>query len=76
MVAPTVTLEVSPEEAERLALSTREGQISLGLRGQRDQQAVATPGVTTLQLLGMEGDDSASHQVEVFRRLQRESLRF
>lgn len=79
MVVPTVTLEVTPEEAERLALSTREGQISLGLRGLKDQQAVATPGVTTLQLLGGETEDSSTsprHQVEVLRRLERESLRF
>jgi pilus assembly protein CpaB len=79
MVVPTVTLEVTPEEAERLALSTREGQISLGLRGLKDQPAVATPGVTTLQLLGGETEDSSTsprHQVEVLRRLERESLRF
>lgn len=77
MVVPTVTLEVTPEEAERLALSTREGQISLGLRGQKDQQAVATPGVSTPQLLGLETEESSvRHHVEVIRRLQRESLKF
>jgi pilus assembly protein CpaB len=78
-VMPTVTLEVTPEEGERLALSTRDGQISLVLRGQKDQQTVDTPGVNTLQLLGgkePEGPQEAARQVEVIRRLQREALKF
>ena len=78
-VVPTVTLEVSPEEGERLALSTRDGQITLVLRGQKDQQTVDTPGVNTLQLLGgkePEGPQETARQVEVIRKLQREALKF
>ena len=32
-IVPTVTLEVSPEEGERLALAAKEGLITLALRG-------------------------------------------
>lgn len=75
-VVPTVTLEVTPAEGERLALSSREGQITLVLRGQRDQLAVDTPGVNALRLLDEKEGEAAHHQVEVIRRLQRESLKF
>jgi pilus assembly protein CpaB len=51
MVVPTVTLEVTVEEGERLALAMREGHISLVLRGQKDQQMVHTAGVRTASLL-------------------------
>jgi pilus assembly protein CpaB len=45
VIVPTVTLEVTPEEGERLALAAQEGRISLVLRGQGDQQMVDTRGV-------------------------------
>lgn len=51
-VVPTVTLEVTPEEGERLALAVREGTISLVLRNQQDQALVQTAGVRTSTLLG------------------------
>ncbi len=51
-VVPTVTLEVSPAEGERLALAAQAGHISLVLRGRGDQQQVATFGADTAQLLG------------------------
>lgn len=41
-VVPTVTLEVTPEQGERLALAAVEGRISLILRGQLSEK---TPGV-------------------------------
>ena len=43
-VVPTVTLEVSPAEGERLALASQAGRISLVLRGQDDAQLVPTRG--------------------------------
>jgi pilus assembly protein CpaB len=51
-VVPTVTLEVRPDEGERLALAAQEGRISLVLRGRGDQQLVDTSGVDTTKLLG------------------------
>ena len=51
-IVPTVTLEVSPEQGERLALAAQEGRISLVLRGQGDQQLVETLGADSSKLFG------------------------
>ena len=51
-VVPTVTLEVSPAEGERLALAAQAGRISLVLRGQDDNQLVLTQGVSAGNLFG------------------------
>jgi pilus assembly protein CpaB len=83
-VVPTVTLEVAPEEGERLALAMREGHISLVLRGHQDQHMVQTVGVRTASLLqgaNLLNEAKASkemppQQVEVIKGLQRESLSF
>jgi Flp pilus assembly protein CpaB len=48
----TVTLAVSPQEAERLALAQNEGKVTLALRNLQDNAQITTPGVTTAQLLG------------------------
>jgi pilus assembly protein CpaB len=44
-VVPTVTLEVTPEESEKLALAAKEGNITLALRGWTEQTAAPTSGV-------------------------------
>jgi len=51
-VVPTVTLEVSPEEGESLALAVQEGKIFLILRNQQDEQLVKSAGVRASSLLG------------------------
>jgi pilus assembly protein CpaB len=51
-IVPTVTMEVSPEQGERLALAAQEGRISLVLRGQGDQQLVETLGTDAGKLFG------------------------
>jgi len=51
-IVPTVTLEVSPEQGERLALAAQEGRISLVLRGQGDQKLVETLGTDASKLFG------------------------
>jgi pilus assembly protein CpaB len=48
---PTVTLAVTPDEAERLALASTEGRLQLVLRKFGDQEAVRTRGVTINRLL-------------------------
>lgn len=48
----TVTMAVSPQEAERLALAQNEGKVTLALRNLQDNAQISTPGVTTAQLLG------------------------
>jgi pilus assembly protein CpaB len=49
-VMTTVTLEVTPEEAEILNLATNQGKIRLALRNQRNQDTFSTRGVLTSQL--------------------------
>ena len=47
-----VTMAVTPEQAERLALASTEGKIQLALRNPLDQSAPATPGIKPAGLLG------------------------
>jgi pilus assembly protein CpaB len=51
-VVSAVTLEVSPQDAEKLDLARSVGSLSLVLRNQVDRQSVLTVGTTKLQLLG------------------------
>jgi Flp pilus assembly protein CpaB len=48
----TVTMAISPEEAERLTLAQNEGKVTLALRNVQDTAHISTPGVTTAQLMG------------------------
>jgi pilus assembly protein CpaB len=45
--AATITLEVTPEEAERLAVATSQGSIQLVLRGYGDPDSIDTKGATS-----------------------------
>jgi pilus assembly protein CpaB len=51
-VVSAVTLELSPEDSEKLDLARSVGTLSLVLRNQVDQKAVATTGVTKNELFG------------------------
>ena len=56
-----VTLQVTPEEAEKLALASAEGKLQLVMRNQIDQGDEQTPGVNKRNLLsGDHGHDAAS----------------
>ena len=46
-----ITVEVTPEEAEKLALASTEGKLQLTLRNFSDRQEVLTPGSTVQSLL-------------------------
>ena len=46
-----VTLQVTPEQAEKLALASSEGKLQLVMRSQIDQGDEQTPGVNKRQLL-------------------------
>ncbi|MCX5888047.1 MAG: Flp pilus assembly protein CpaB [Deltaproteobacteria bacterium] len=50
IVVNTVTLEVTPEQAEILNLASSEGKIRLALRSRRNETIVETRGVATSQL--------------------------
>jgi len=61
MVVDVITLEVDPEEAEKLALATAEGKIQLALRGYTDTQDVLTRGATIPTLLASYTAPEADH---------------
>lgn len=52
-VVSAVTLEVSPQDAEKLDLARSVGTLSLVLRNQVDRQSVHTAGTTKRELLGV-----------------------
>lgn len=56
---PTVTLAVTPDEAERLAMASSEGRLQLVLRKFGDQEEVQTRGITVDRLLLPQGTASA-----------------
>jgi pilus assembly protein CpaB len=49
--APTVTLEVTPEEVERLAIAANQGTIQLVLRGYGEQDSISTKGARSADVL-------------------------
>ncbi len=49
--ASTVTLEVTPQEAEQLAIAVSQGKIQLVLRGYGDPDSVRTPGANSSEVL-------------------------
>jgi pilus assembly protein CpaB len=53
--APSATLEVTPEEAEKLAIATTQGSIQLVLRGYGDPDSVKTKGANTSDILAQLG---------------------
>ncbi len=52
-IARSITLEVTPEEAERLTVAELQGEILLALRGVGDEQIVQTRGSTKRDLLAL-----------------------
>jgi len=56
---PTVTLLVSPADAEKLTLATRQEPVRLALRNYRDGDIVTTPGMSTRQLFTIDGRPNA-----------------
>jgi pilus assembly protein CpaB len=49
--APTVTMAVTPEQAEKLAAAKSEGTVVLALRNLRDQKFYDTPGFSSAELI-------------------------
>lgn len=52
-VVSAVTLELTPEDAEKLDLARSVGSLSLVLRNQHDKAVAGTNGITRAQLLGL-----------------------
>lgn len=64
-VVSAVTLEVTPEQAERLDLARSVGNLSLVLRNQVDQEPVKTAGTTKARLLGAATEPAPAAQAAV-----------
>ena len=64
--ADVITLEVTPEEAEKLAMAAVEGRIQLALRNFNDTESVVTPGVTLSGLLGPSSGDGPLKETKKF----------
>jgi pilus assembly protein CpaB len=60
---PTVTLLVSPADAEKLTLAARQEPVRLALRNYRDEAEVTTSGVSTPELFGLGGPREAPPRV-------------
>ncbi len=86
-VVPTVTLEVTPEEGESLALAAKEGHITLALRPPVGDGKVETEGIRSSEMLGMaskapvaasveEEQAKPRTAVEVLRGTERETVNF
>jgi pilus assembly protein CpaB len=60
MQVTVVTLLVTPEQAERLALASTEGKIQLALRNPLDLEKPETPGIQPGKLLGLTGAPRAA----------------
>lgn len=58
IAASVVTLLVSPEDAERVALAQNEGRITLTLRNPLDTETASTPGAKMASLLGTQTDNT------------------
>jgi pilus assembly protein CpaB len=51
VVVPTVTLDVTPEDAERLAIASTQGRLQLVLRGAGDESPAVTRGATITKVM-------------------------
>lgn len=63
-----ITLEVTPEEAEKLALAATEGRLQLALRNFSDNENVVTQGTTLSNLLGSHSYGPAKGPTAVTRK--------
>src|SRR5262245_18328936 len=66
----TVTLALTPEQAERLALAQNEGKLTIGMRNLRDQGVVQTVGATRETLLGAAPAPAASSPKPPAKKVQ------
>lgn len=84
-VARSITLEVSPDEAEKLSLASQEGSVVLALRGVGDDSEAKTPGSNKRDLLAVAARKGAarstlqardSYRVEVIHGRDKKIVEF
>ncbi len=79
-VVPTVTMDVTPDDAEKLAVASTQGRLQLVLRRAGDTEVVKTPGATVIKvLMGSAGPErverKAAPRTRTVRRIKRERKR-
>jgi len=75
-VVDTVTLNVSPRQAETIALSANEGSLHFAMRNDRDERHQWTSGVNLPELMGGGGSEVAGNAVELILGGERIALTF
>jgi pilus assembly protein CpaB len=65
---PTVTLLVTPADAERLTLAARQEPVRLALRNYRDEELTNTPGIGTRALFASSSEGVVAKQPDKTRR--------
>ena len=76
-VVPTVTLEVSPKDGERLALAAQEGHLSLVLRSQKDEGVVTTKGIKNSRLYTSSASGNTdTDDIQVIKKVRVEKVEF
>ena len=70
VVAKAVTLEVSPNQAQKLALASQLGSLSLALRGETSTTRVSTRSVSTADLEGRRAANGGGPSVQIVRGLE------
>jgi pilus assembly protein CpaB len=63
-VVNSITLELTPEEAEKLSIASLEGHLILALRGPHDEDIVETQGITKSDLLALAPHPQQQQQIE------------
>jgi len=82
-VVRSITLEVTPAEAEKLTLAAVDGNIILALRGRGDRDTVATNGSSAQELLALTAPEVAKaspsqqrYEVEMYLGTQKSVVQF
>ena len=82
-VVRSITLEVTPAEAEKLSLASLEGKIILALRGKGDDDVVATNGSSAREVLSLASPSVAKagparprYEVEMYMGAERSVVQF
>jgi pilus assembly protein CpaB len=76
VVVNTVTLNVSPRDAETLTLASNEGSLHLALRNDGDEDKIFSGGTTIDQVIGVNVGRGDGPSVELIRGLDRATLTF
>ncbi len=76
VLVDAVTLNVTPKQAERLAVAVRSGRLQLTLRNDRDDENTWSSGVTLPEIAGASAPKTSGTSIELIRAGQRTTVIF